>query len=485
MLTECNVATLAFTEFLPARGGSRPRVGIFLFVFAGVVFRSEIAILLFTQLVYLLVLSRISLKMIIPAGIKSAILALAVSVPIDSYFWQEPLWPELAGFYYNAIQGKSSEWGTSPIIHYFTSLLPRLLMNPLILLLLHPLALTLPATKYTSRDLIIPSLLFVAIYSLQPHKESRFIIYVVPPLTAAASLSASYIWTRRSKSWLYTFGSIALVGSLALSFVASSAMLAISSLNYPGGNALSQLHTHILKDLSRSPRTQHIQARNISIHMDVLSCMTGITRFQQYPSLPLRFPQAQNVTLNYDKTEDSPKLGEAAFWMKFDYALMEEPGLAIGKWEVLDTVFAYAGIEVLRPGDGSSFSERLEEAYRANNVTVGDEAKASSGEDVGRIEEEGVDKAEGNTEGKGFLDLKTKLMFEEMNNFGTYNLLRDAGRLVTGGWWIGPRMEGKIRILRRIGDERNWREEQNEEKEKERLRESEKKGAEGAAVGTE
>ncbi|KAK6606366.1 Alg9-like mannosyltransferase [Botrytis cinerea] len=421
------LTTLAFTEFLPATGGSRPRVGILLFVFAGVVFRSEIALLLFTQLAYLLVLSRISLKTIIPAGIQSAILALAVSVPIDSYFWQKPLWPELAGFYFNAIQGKSSEW----------------------------------ATKHTSKDLIVPSLLFVAIYSLQPHKESRFIIYVVPPLTAAASLSASYIWTRRSKSWLYTFGSLALLGSVALSFVASSAILMISSLNYPGGDALSQLHTHILKDLSRSPRTQRTQDRNITIHMDVLSCMTGITRFQQYPSLPLRFPQNQNITLNYDKTEDSPELGEAAFWMKFDYALMEEPGLAIGKWDVLDTVFA------------------------ANNVTVGEEGEAPSAEDVKRIEEGGTQNVEKNREGKGFLDLKTKLMFEEMNKFGTYNLLRDAGRLVTGGWWIGPRMEGRIRILKRIGDEKNWKEEQEEQREKERLKEGERETSEGVETGAE
>ncbi|EDN94144.1 hypothetical protein SS1G_10013 [Sclerotinia sclerotiorum 1980 UF-70] len=35
-------------------------------------------------------------------------------------------------------------------------------------------------------------------------------------------------------------------------------------------------------------------------------------------------------------------------------------------------------------------------------------------------------------------------------------------------------MEGRIRILKRIGDERDWREEQQEEKEKERLRERER-----------
>ncbi|KAM3077051.1 Dol-P-Man:Man(7)GlcNAc(2)-PP-Dol alpha-1,6-mannosyltransferase [Clarireedia jacksonii] len=450
------LTTLAFAEFLPARGGSRPRLGIFLFVFSGVVFRSEIALLLFTQLGYLLLQFRMSLKTVIPAGIQSAVAALVVSVPIDSYFWDKPLWPELAGFYYNAIQGKSSEWGTSPFLHYFTSLLPRLLLNPLIPLVLLPLALVIPATKFISRDLVIPSLVFVAIYSLQPHKEARFIIYVVPPLTAAASLSASYIWTRKTKSILYAFGSLILVASVVGSFIASSGMLFISSLNYPGGDALSQLHTHILKDLSRTSSSR--QPSNVSIHMDVLSCMTGVTRFQQYPTLPLRLPKStpKNLTIHYDKTENSTLLAIPAFWKQFDYALMEEPGLAIGQWEVLDTVFAYAGMELLRPGDGSSFGERLEEVYRANNLTVGDseeegEGEAPRSEDVKSGVERGVGR-EKTEEKKGFVDLKTRLMFEEMGRFGTYNLIRDAGRLVTRGWWVGPRMEGKIRILRRVKD---------------------------------
>jgi alpha-1,6-mannosyltransferase len=327
-------------------------------------------------------------------------------------------------------------------------------MNPLIPLVLLPLALVIPATKFISRDLVIPSLVFIAIYSLQPHKEARFIIYVVPPLTAAASLSASYIWTRKTKSVLYAFGSLILVASVLGSFIASSGMLFISSLNYPGGDALSQLHTLILRDLSRTHSSR--QPSNISIHMDVLSCMTGVTRFQQYPTLPLRLPRStpKNLTIHYDKTENSTLLAVPEFWKQFDYALMEEPGLAIGKWEVLDTVFAYAGMEILRPGDGSSFGERLEEVYRANNLTVGDgeeEGEAPGSEDVKKGVEAGVGRGN-KEEKKGFMDLKTKLMFEEMGKFGTYNLIRDAGRLVTGGWWVGPRMEGRIRILRRVKD---------------------------------
>lgn len=259
----------------------------------------------------------------------SAIISLAISVPVDSYFWQKAIWPELAGFYYNAIQGKSADWGTSPLHYYFTNSLPRLLLNPLIFLLI-PFAFALPSIRYPTRGLVIPSILFIAIYSLQPHKESRFIIYSVPPLTAAASLSASYIWTRRSKSWLYSFGSLVIVGSIAASFLASTTMLLISSLNYPGGEALAQLHDYIHRQTPFPPTSSDGQSNTtINIHMDVLSCMTGVTRFQQRPEL------APYVHLTYDKTENDIQLLEPEFWAQFDYALMEEPGKAIGKWETV------------------------------------------------------------------------------------------------------------------------------------------------------
>ncbi|TVY33942.1 Dol-P-Man:Man(7)GlcNAc(2)-PP-Dol alpha-1,6-mannosyltransferase, partial [Lachnellula subtilissima] len=368
------LTTLAFNALLPLIGSRKihgesrgVKKAMFLFVFAGVVFRSEIALLLATQLLVLLVQRKVSLKSIIPAGITSALVALAISVPVDSYFWQKPLWPELWGFYYNAIQGKSADWGTSPFSYYFTSLLPKLLLNPLILLLL-PLAHSIPATQHPTMNLALPSLLYIAIYSLQPHKEARFIIYVVPALTAAAALPASYIWTRRSKSWLYILSSALLAASIAGSFVASTCMLLISSLNYPGGDALTSVHS-ILHRTADNPQ-------NITIHMDVLSCMTGVTRFQQLPS-PYTL-NGKHTFIYYDKTENGTTLLDPGFWAQMDYALMEEPGKVIGKWEVLDTVYAYTGIEILRPGDGSSFSENMERVYAANNITVEHDGKVEA-----------------------------------------------------------------------------------------------------------
>jgi alpha-1,6-mannosyltransferase len=453
------VATIALGEFLPAvrplskvQITKRQRLAIFLLVFSGVVFRSEIAVLLFTQLLALLVESRISLQTIIPAGIGSALVALAISVPIDSYFWQKPIWPELAGFYYNAILGKSAEWGVSPYAHYFSTLLPRLLLNPLILTLLIPTSFMLPSTKYQSRDLVIPSILFIASYSLQPHKESRFIIYVVPPLTAAASLSASYIWTRRSKTLLYRAGSLLLVVSILGSFAASTGMLLISSLNYPGGEALSKLHAIIRK--TEWPETPQNSPMNISVHVDVLSCMTGVTRFQEIPWRDLQDDELpiineRRTRIVYDKTEDEEELLVPEFWEKFDYALMEEPGKAIGKWEVVETVYAYAGVELLRPGDGSSFGENMERVYAANNITKEEDGKEKvpGSEDINEVIE-GVAELDSAKNHVG--ELKTKLLLEELGKFGTYKLVRDAVRQVTGGWWIGPRMAPRIRILKKV-----------------------------------
>lgn len=410
----------------------RYRLGIYLLVLAGVIFRAELAILLATNLLYLLYRPALALHTIIPAGLQSAVIALAISIPIDSYFWQQPSWPELTGFIYNALQGKSADWGASPIHAYFTSFLPKLLLNPLILLLTC-VSFNIPATCRSAFGLVIPSLAYVAIYSLQGHKEARFIIYVVPPLTACAGLAASYISTHRARKPLYQLLTLFIALSVLGSFVISTFMLGISSLNYPGGEALWKLHQVVEKDGAQSP---------VRVHMDVLSCMTGVSRFQQdaptppfyhvllssashssssnrsIPDTPIKGNQA--IQYVYDKTEDETLLLTPEFWTQFDYVLAESPERVIGKWEVVYIAYGYAGLEFLRPSMGQS--DEAEEMW-----------KGVDGASCGAL-----------------LDV----LAEEADSMGMNGVLTvirvGIRRWVTKGWWIGPWMKPMVHILRRI-----------------------------------
>ncbi|KAK9439364.1 GPI mannosyltransferase [Metarhizium brunneum] len=388
------LTTLAFAFLLPKATPRqtvvRAKQALSILTFAGVVFRSEIAILLATTTVYLLLTKQLPLRTVILVGAISAAASLLVSVPIDSYFWQKPLWPELWGFYFNAVQGSSSDWGTSPWHYYLTSALPRLLLNPLALLLI--LFSTLhPALYRQNKALLLPSLSYIAIYSLQPHKETRFIFYVIPSLVLSASLSANYISTHVSKSPVCKVAAFTLILSILATLSASTGMLLLSSLNYPGGEALSQLYG--LTDKAATP---------ITVHADVLTCMTGLTLFNQNKhGLPLALNDSWDVEAPgktvylFDKTEKSEKLGWPTFWQQFDYALLEDTALALGEWDVVGVVYGYSGIELLRPGQREG-----EDKYRALGL----------GADM--------------------------------------RWLRGVVRKYTGGWWVGPRMTPRIHVMK-------------------------------------
>lgn len=396
-------------------------------VFAAVIFRSEIAVLLMTHLLYMLVYSRMSLRAMIPIGLKSASICFVITFVVDTYFWQFPVWPELSGFHYNVIEGNSNYWGTSPIYYYYSHLLPKLLFNPLIALMLIPSAYLRTCNRNFLNELLMPSLLYVSVYSFQPHKEARFIIYVVIPLTAAASCSATHIWRNSSKGLLYRMGSIILAVSILGSAMLSTTMLLVSSLNYPGGHAISSLNTYI--NQTKVSERENIPPQ-ISIHMDVFSCMTGVTHFLEIPGRGLKkekLPIINGVPtfVFYDRTEDKILLSQPDWWSQFDYALMEYPKQAIGEWDLLDTVTGYSGIKVLRPGEIDSFVEYLENLLQANHVS-----------------EKYKDKGLVDTMAVKIANLTLRMMIRVLT----------SSRLLTRGWWVGVRLEPMIQILRRNRD---------------------------------
>ncbi|KAF2622760.1 glycosyltransferase family 22 protein [Macroventuria anomochaeta] len=387
----------------------RYRLCLYLLTIAGIVFRSELAILVGTITLYLLVTQRVSIvKVVIPAGAGGLLIGLLCTVPIDSFFWQSfPLWPEWIAFYYNTIQGHSADWGVSPWHYYFANALPRLLLNPATYLLCIPIAVLNAATRRRSLDLLIPLLSFVALYSFLPHKEWRFIIYVIPGLTAISAAGASWIWTRRSKSAIYALLSLTLATSILFSFTASTALLAISSLNYPGGTALHTLHTSI----------PHPAKPHFDVYFDNLACQTGVTRFLEAHSAPqtiLDVLEAQDSlqerTWAYDKTEDPTVLLDPLFWAKFDYVLAERPEKVIGSWAVVHVVYGFGGVRVLKPGEksGGQVEEVVGEA------------------ETGRGNEDWTEKVAG--------------VWKRLEGGLRERLLR--------GYWVEVRMEPRIRILR-------------------------------------
>lgn len=364
-----------------------------------------------TVTLYLFASRRISIVgVIIPAGLAGVIIGLLTTVSVDSFFWQSsPLWPEWTSFYYNTIQGHSADWGVSPWYFYFVNAIPRLMLNPVTYLLCIPAALLPAATRTRSLDLLVPILAFVGLFSFLPHKEWRFIIYIIPGLTGVAAIGASWIWTRRGKTAIYAVLSLVLVSSVLVSFVASTALLAISSLNYPGGEAIQYLHNSI--NSASGAYWDHPK-----VYMDNLACQTGVTRFlekHEGPQTILDVLEAQDLTSQrrwtYDKTEDPDVLLDPMFWSKFHYVLAENPAKIIGAWSTLHVVYGFGGLRVLKPGEESgSPVEPLDVVVRTDDTV-------------------------------GKWTTKVAQLWRKAEELVRYRFLQ--------GWWAEIRMEPKIRIL--------------------------------------
>lgn len=231
--------------------------------FAGIIFRFEAGILLVILMCTEWLCGSITLGNIFKQTIVTAIISLIISVPLDSFFWNQWIWPEGMVFYFNAILNKSSEWGTSPFYAYFLLFLPRLL------LISYPLSIVAYFMDSRVRRMLTPMIIYIALFSCLPHKEWRFIIYTVPVFTAAAATFISSVVTASRRSQIYCVALAAMILGAIASFAASITMFQISRLNYPGGEALYTLH-EIEKNTPY-----------VSVHMDADTAMTGASLYGQ------------------------------------------------------------------------------------------------------------------------------------------------------------------------------------------------------------
>ena len=114
-----------------------------------------------------LIVGRIGLCKTIGYGLLGTLLSLTLTIGIDSIMWnQDYLWPEGKVLYYNIILNKSSNWGVSPFAWYFYSALPRAMFVSIFLV---PLGMFF---DIRTLRLVVPSLVFVFLYSFLPHKVS-------------------------------------------------------------------------------------------------------------------------------------------------------------------------------------------------------------------------------------------------------------------------------------------------------------------------
>uniref|UniRef100_A0A183JKX3 Mannosyltransferase n=1 Tax=Schistosoma curassoni TaxID=6186 RepID=A0A183JKX3_9TREM len=241
------------------------------------VFRSELILLFGPCLLYGLFTGSVKLRLkLLKTIITTTIISIGSSVLIDSLLWGRLIWPEFEVFYFNTILNKSGQWGVSfciyPFHWYFTSALPKSLLSTYILLFtwIIIIILSIPLQKYfgyqhniiylQSNGLLLVGFIFVGLYSFLPHKELRFIIYILPIF----NLVVADIWAYLEKPMLKLKGTyMDLIKNhhklnritkfrilfifycyihLLVNILCSIILIMIARKNYPGGEALTKLN---------------------------------------------------------------------------------------------------------------------------------------------------------------------------------------------------------------------------------------------------
>ncbi|CAI4223036.1 unnamed protein product [Auanema sp. JU1783] len=198
-------------------------------------------------------------------GLKAALKALFITVPIDSLLWGKLTWPEAEVAWFNIFLNKSHEYGVQPFFWYFYSALPRALLASTFLIILGPLV-----DRRLVR-ILYPTLCFVLLYSFLPHKELRFIIYAFPMLNVSAAVFWARMYINRSKSWLRLFLYWGCLLHLFANIIATGVFIYTASRNYPGGDAIGHLQW-----------TQRIDGNKpMTMYIDNACAQTGVNRFMQ------------------------------------------------------------------------------------------------------------------------------------------------------------------------------------------------------------
>ena len=306
---------------------------LYIVAVAMVIFRCDMVLLLGPMAMQMVLFQEVGFWWILLSGVFVSLIALLCSVTLDSFFWGRWVYPEGEVLFFNTMENRSSEWGILPWHWYITSALPKGLLFSFPLLLCGAIGIHYPSKLLQSKDsdsterqatygyifksmisnwndpddqyrsqqmrmlyYLSPAFTFVFLYSFLPHKELRFILPVLPVFTMGAAITLSSLlpdkvidtknklfFHRLYNIFMGLFVTCILVGSaFALSFFSIA-----SFHNYPGGVAMSLMHSSIESYFSAnlssgSPQGCNVViSRPIRVHIDVLACVSGVTRFNE------------------------------------------------------------------------------------------------------------------------------------------------------------------------------------------------------------
>ncbi|XP_005096585.1 probable Dol-P-Man:Man(7)GlcNAc(2)-PP-Dol alpha-1,6-mannosyltransferase [Aplysia californica] len=254
-----SMVLLALTSWLH----QKHKLFIWLSGAAVVLFRFELVMFLGPILLQELAVGRLKFPRFLKTTMLAGCFWLGLTVLVDSFFWQRWLWPEGEVMWFNVVLNKSSDWGTSPFLWYFYSVLPRALSATVILI---------PVGVYLTRQVTVllwPALGYILLFSFLPHKELRFILYTFPVLNTVAACALATLWRNKEKSLSRRFLALGSSSLLLGNVLLTTGFLYIAHYNYPGGAALRLLH-----QLEENNSDVHV-------HIDVFTAQTGVTRFGQ------------------------------------------------------------------------------------------------------------------------------------------------------------------------------------------------------------